>query len=285
VFGASVTSDDRGNPNRIVNSNHQGWPYTGGIAISTPQSILGACGDPRDSRDVSINSANSGGTPSGSYAGPLYGIVLQAHDSHSTGTLRNQETPYAVNLMGNYLTDNSLGQVGKDAIAPSGIAGQRNVQVVITQWAQTVAQAVSNAFTVPETDSSIAVFNGPPGGNRPSGVQTCNVQSCTPNTASNPAPAGSVIVLYATAGGMWNNRAPDGSISILGQQFDRKSVSLTVGGQPAANLYAGVPPVQRWSLFQVNALVPEGLAAGPQSVVLRVGEADNTSRQVTLFIQ
>jgi uncharacterized protein (TIGR03437 family) len=61
--------------------------------------------------------------------------------------------------------------------------------------------------------------------------------------------------------------------------------ALTIGGQPASIRYAGTAPYQVWGMFQVNALVPEGIGSGPQPVILAVGEASNDSRQATVFVQ
>jgi uncharacterized protein (TIGR03437 family) len=40
-----------------------------------------------------------------------------------------------------------------------------------------------------------------------------------------------------------------------------------------------------WSVLQVNAVVPEGLNAGPQPVVLKIGANDNAEQRATVCVQ
>ena len=182
------------------------------------------------------------------------------------------------------LLNTSPGQI--NAIAPYGIAGESSVQVVITQYAQTTAEAVSNAFTVSETDNVVAIYTGAPNGNGPAGILNCDLQGCHPNSAANPAPAGSVITVLATVGNVWKNAVPDGSIAIPnGQLYPLDQLSLTIGGQATRILYDGIMPMQSWGLFQVNAVVPSGLASGTQPLILTVGQTSNTSQQTTIAVQ
>ena len=203
----------------------------------------------------------------------------------STGTYPTTLNSIAVTFNGIAapLLSTSTGRI--NAIAPYGIAGQGKVDVVVTQWGGTVDQAVSNTFSVPVTDSSVALFAGAPNGTGPPGIFTCGTSGCAPNSAANPAPPGSVIVLYATVGGVWDNSLPDGSVSISGQTYTANPVTLTIGGVPARLLYAGVPPLQPWAFFQVNAVVPPGAGSGMQPVVLSLGQVGTASEQVTLAVQ
>ncbi len=91
VSGATVTG------NMVQNNDTTQYPHTGGVAVSTAESMTGPCGDPRESRDVTI----SGNT----ITGQLYGVYLSEHDSHSTATLRHSVNPFAVALFGSDATD------------------------------------------------------------------------------------------------------------------------------------------------------------------------------------
>jgi uncharacterized protein (TIGR03437 family) len=62
-------------------------------------------------------------------------------------------------------------------------------------------------------------------------------------------------------------------------------VSVTIGGQPATIRYAGAAPYQVLGIFQVNAVVPEGIGSGPQPIVLTAGENSNSQQQVTVAVQ
>jgi uncharacterized protein (TIGR03437 family) len=78
----------------------------------------------------------------------------------------------------------------------------------------------------------------------------------TANSAANPAARESVIVLFAT-----------------GQGQDLSAVSLTIGGYPAALVYAGPAPGFP-GLMQINAQIPGGfLPPGILPVVLSLGNA------------
>lgn len=188
----------------------------------------------------------------------------------------------------------SPGQI--NAVAPYEIAGQKAVQVVVTQYPQTTFQQSSPAFSVPEIDNSLALFATPQNGTGQPGILNCGAQSCSANSAANPAPPGSIVVMFANGGGIWNNTPQfgpgtphvdglDGSISILAQIFQLSQVSLTIGGRPATLLYAGAAPYQVWGILQVNALVPTGLGSGPQPVVLTIGQNSTASQQATVCVQ
>ncbi len=179
----------------------------------------------------------------------------------------------------------STSQSQINAVAPYGIAGQKEVQVVVTHYPQTSLEQVSDAFSVAEIDNSVAIFATAPRGNGPSGIANCDAQGCTPNSAANPAPPGSVIVLYATVGPILTNFRLDGSLSALAQLYAAEPVSLTVGGQPATLRYFGTAPFQVWGIFQVNALVPNDIASGPQPVVLTIGQTSSASQQAMVFVR
>jgi uncharacterized protein (TIGR03437 family) len=80
------------------------------------------------------------------------------------------------------------------------------------------------------------------------------------NDAKAPAKAGEAAVLRATGLGVLG--PPDAT----GLRWTVNPVSVTVGGQEAAVLYAGSAPGQEAGVAQVNILVPAGLGAGRQPI-------------------
>ena len=62
-------------------------------------------------------------------------------------------------------------------------------------------------------------------------------------------------------------------------------VTLSIGGRPGQINYAGAAPGLVFGVLQVNAVVPSGLSAGPQRLVLTVGKNDNSSQPVTVAVQ
>jgi len=120
VFGATVTGN-------VIANNATQWDRTGGIAVSTTESITGPCGDPRESRDVTISN--------NTVTGQLYGVYLSGHDLHSTATLRRFANPFAVALAGSDLTD----QVGRGGI------------VVLDSYSGPTASVVPEDYFFPRT--------------------------------------------------------------------------------------------------------------------------------------
>lgn len=93
------------------------------------------------------------------------------------------------------------------------------------------------------------------------------------NLASQPAAAGSVVVLFGTGEGALDP-APgaDGLVSGLPLARPRLPVTVEVGGRQARVLYAGPAPGLVYGLLQVNAEVPGGTPVGPVPVTIKVGE-------------
>ena len=159
----------------------------------------------------------------------------------------------------------SGGPAGRiNAVAPYQLAGQELAQVVVRYYPGTVAERTSAAFSVPVTDTSLAIFTSARTGSGQPGILSCDGEGCTANQPQNPAPPGSIVPMFGTAAGIWTNNVPDGSVSVRARSFDYSRVSLTIGGQPARVLYAGTAPFQVWGEFQVNAIMPTGLPSGPQ---------------------
>jgi trimeric autotransporter adhesin len=100
-------------------------------------------------------------------------------------------------------------------------------------------------------------------------------QDSSINSATNPAVAGSVVVLYGTGGGILTSDSP-ARLAL--------SVSATIGGIDAPVLYAGIAPGLVSGAIQVNVQVPTGVPSGAVPVILQVGDARSRS-DVTLAIQ
>jgi uncharacterized protein (TIGR03437 family) len=168
-------------------------------------------------------------------------------------------------------------------VAPYGIAGQATAQVVVTHYPQSSVEQVSAGFSVPVADTSLGIFTRIQTSGIPVEVQNCDANGCTPNSAENPAPPGSIIVFFATGVAPWAGPGVDGSVAILAQLYS--AAGLTIGGQPATILYAGTAPYQVWGMFQVNARVPQNISSGPQPIVLTVGQSSSASQQAVVAVQ
>lgn len=103
------------------------------------------------------------------------------------------------------------------------------------------------------------------------------------NSAANPAPAGSVIVLFATGQGVTSPAGVTGAYPTGAYPAPAAEALVTVGGRMAAILFVGLAP-QTAGVTQINARLPDGLGAGAQAVVLQVGAAA-TRQAVNVYLK
>ena len=102
--------------------------------------------------------------------------------------------------------------------------------------------------------------------------------------ARNPVKAGDVVVIYAAGLGAVTPSVEAGQAaprSPLAQTAN--GVSLTIGGRPAQVQFAGLTP-DSTGLYQVNALVPDGVTPGDTVQVL-LTVAGQPSPQVTIAVR
>jgi len=145
-----------------------------------------------------------------------------------------------------------------NALAPETLSPGSNTEVTIR-----VDGAVATDWFAPVAAAEPAIFTTANG----AGPAAANNQDGSINSASNPAPRGSIVSLYAT-----------------GQGDDLSDVSVTIAGYAAVVPYAGPAPGFP-GLMQINVQVPAGfLPPGIQPVVLTIGTAQSQSG-VTLAIR
>jgi uncharacterized protein (TIGR03437 family) len=106
-------------------------------------------------------------------------------------------------------------------------------------------------------------------------------QDGSPNSSSNPAPQGSVIVFFATGEGTLTPSGQDGRVEIGPANtlpMPSQTVAVTFGGVAAASIpYAGVAPQSVDGLLQVNAQIPLTSSTGNVPLVLQVGSGKSQS--------
>ncbi|MEO8128445.1 MAG: IPT/TIG domain-containing protein [Bryobacteraceae bacterium] len=176
-----------------------------------------------------------------------------------------------------------------NALVPYGLAGQKTANVVVTRFPGLTSQS-SNAFTIPIADTSPAIFTSTSNG-RGQGTFLLYPDSSY-NSPDNPAPPGSAVTLFATGAGVWSPSVPDGAINLENYAlppnlpwFNTRPVSLTIGGKAARLIYTGGVLYQVWGLLQINAIIPEGIASGPQPVILTIGQNSNADQKITIAIK
>jgi len=146
------------------------------------------------------------------------------------------------------------------AIVPFEVSAANAVSVQVT-----AGGASSEALTLPGATTAPGIFTEDASGNGQAAVLN---QDYSLNSDANPATPGSVIMVYATGGGVTNPSLGTGIISGAAQLA--APVTATIGGQPAPVIYAGQAGGEVAGVMQVNVQVPEGVSGDP-TVVLTVG--------------
>ena len=162
-------------------------------------------------------------------------------------------------------------------VVPYAIAGKTSVQVQVENLA-----ARTPPFAVPVQSATPAFFTADGSGK---GQLAALNQNDSFNSAANPAPPGSVVVLYATGMGALSPAVADGTvISSTPLPVPALSVQVTIGGKTAQVLYAGAAPGLVAGAIQINVSVPTGIPSGDAAVIARVGAA-STPAGCTISVQ
>lgn len=107
-----------------------------------------------------------------------------------------------------------------------------------------------------------------------------NLPSYVENSASNPAPVGSQIVVYFTGGGPVTGQSAlhTGGETPLQQFPVTEAYSATIGGQPANVVFCGLVEESVGGFYQANIVIPSGTPSGNATLVLTIGgKASNTT--------
>ena len=121
--------------------------------------------------------------------------------------------------------------------------------------------------TVPTAAASPALFTQNGTGIGPGAILN---EDYSVNSTSNPAPAGSVVMLYGTGFGSLALPAADGQPGIL--SATDPPVSAKIAGIPADVVYAGAAPGLSSGVVQINVRIPPELTSKPLAPIeLSVG--------------
>jgi len=149
------------------------------------------------------------------------------------------------------------------AIVPYAVGGHAQTQITVEYQG-----AASAPMSVPVTAAAPGIFSADGSGQGQGAILN---QDNSLNSQSNPAAAGSIVVLYATGEGQTGPGGVDGQMA--GQPFPKPMlpVSVAVNKQNVEVLYAGAAPGEVAGLMQINIRLPLGLVAGNIPVTLSVG--------------
>jgi uncharacterized protein (TIGR03437 family) len=156
-------------------------------------------------------------------------------------------------------------------VVPYEVAGKSTTQVVIEY-----KKVRGAAATVPVVEAVPAIFSLTQSGTGQGAILNPDFSV---NGASNPAPSGSVVMVYATGEGRTDTPV-SGSVIPLAGPYPRPVLSgwsATVGGKDSRVLYAGSAPGSVAGVFQVNLEIPSNLPAGNHELIIKAGSFTSQS--------
>ncbi len=149
-------------------------------------------------------------------------------------------------------------------MVPYGVAGKSATEMRVEYGGiQSAAVSVPVAVAVPGLFAADASGAGP--------GAFLNQDGVTRNSAANPAPKGSVVVLYATGEGQINTAVLDGQLLAVPLPVPTSKVTVQIDGIDAPVEYAGSVATQVAGFMQLNVRVPDGARSGSVPVTLTVG--------------
>ncbi|MBV9771094.1 MAG: PQQ-binding-like beta-propeller repeat protein [Bryobacterales bacterium] len=163
-----------------------------------------------------------------------------------------------------------------NAVVPFGLAGS-TTQVQVVYQGQVVTST-----TVAVQPAAPAIFSLDGDGGGPGAILN---QDGSINSQSNPASPGSVVVLYATGGGLTTPASIDGRLTSSPYPSPSLPISVSIEGLPAQVVYAGAAPGMVAGMLQINVVVPAGVLQEPyDQVIVTIGDYVSPSA-VTVAVQ
>lgn len=162
------------------------------------------------------------------------------------------------------------------AVAPFALASRSTTQVVVEYLGTRSAP-----LTVAVTPTAPGLFSANSTG---AGQAAALNQDGSYNSRTNPAAAGSVVVLFGTGQGAGTPESADGVVTNAPFSVPNAPFFAQIGGKNAPILYIGAAPGLVSGLLQVNLQVPDGLPAGDHAVRIEaLGRASQSA--LTLAIR
>jgi uncharacterized protein (TIGR03437 family) len=165
-----------------------------------------------------------------------------------------------------FASDNFNGQQQINFQVPFGVAGKSTVQVAVLNSSMTSA-----SVTVPVLTAQPGIFNYSAGGKTFGAILHANFALADTN---HPASPNETVLIFCTALGAVKSPPPDGTAGNGQDTVDTPNV--TIGGANATVSFSGLAP-GFVGLYQINAVVPTGLASGNQPVVVKLGGVSSNS--------
>ncbi|MDP3000834.1 MAG: hypothetical protein Q8N47_25345 [Bryobacterales bacterium] len=192
-------------------------------------------------------------------------------------------TPSTLRLASNGRVDTTLAETrvlfdGVPAPLLMVSAGQANVAVPYAVSGRSSASVQieykgvsSAAISVPVTASAPALFTADASGQGQGAILN---EDYSPNSPSNPARKGSVVMLFATGEGATNPAGVDGRVASAPLPAPLLPVAVGINNAGAELIYAGAAPGMVAGLMQINVRVPADAPSGSAvPVSIKVGNA------------
>jgi uncharacterized protein (TIGR03118 family) len=248
--------------------------FTAGIfnGTTTQHGLLGSLAPP--AQVISVENAASFAT--GAIA-PGEILSLQGITIGPRPAVSSAVSPVGTSLGGTTVTIN-----GTPAPILYTQADQTNIIVPWGATGTTASIIVTQGTTVSQT-LSVPMAAAAPGLFMSGAAALAWNQDGTLNSSTNAAPAGSVLVLYATGLGQTDPAGQDGGKYgdlVLAETV--APVTATVGGKAATVIYAGGAPGQTAGVMQVEVVVPAGAGTGAVPVVITSSGASSVAASVYL---
>jgi uncharacterized protein (TIGR03437 family) len=193
-----------------------------------------------------------------------------------------------VSLFGLNLSGATVEFDGISAPILYGSSSQLNLQVPwelqgeSSSWVTATANSVAGLpqpVPVGLTDPGIFSLGAPEGGQG----AIVNLAGIVVD-ANSPAHAGDYLEIYATGLGAVTNTPQTGAVALVTPlSYLIGNATVTIGGVPATVIFAGLAPGYV-GLYQVNAQVPPGVAAG-NSVPVVLSTGATASNTVTISVR
>ena len=164
------------------------------------------------------------------------------------------------------------------AVAPYGIAGQTSTQVTLINQG-----VVSNAQTLEVVASTPGIFTVDPSG--AGQIDARNTVDGSVNNAANPVTRNAVVTFYLTGEGQTRPAGVDGLLNASPGPVPLLTVTVQIGGQPAAIVASGGSAGDVAGRMRIDARVAQQVAPGAAvPVIVRIGQTQ-TQPGVTIAVK
>ena len=132
----------------------------------------------------------------------------------------------------------------------------------------------SNGIPLTQVAAAPGIFTANASGSGPGAILNANLSV---NSSSNPASAGSIVVLYVTGEGQTIPAGATGSVNPSTPPFTVpvQAPTVTINGQPAQVAFYGEAPTLIEGVLQINVVIPQSAGAGDRPVVVSFGGASS----------